>query len=188
MSKARWQDGVMAVNLLPQESVSERYSGSIAAICAGVLGIAAVAFTALGWSELAAVDRRSALLADVKAQLGRAAAETTALSQQWSNLQRASRLTAQYGEQRRLAPLFNQVWANAPAGLTISNLAWDGKQLSLTGEAPSITAVSEYQRALLGLPGATSAWVSDVQQSGSGAYGFALIVVFSAGSAPAAGS
>ncbi|MCL6600096.1 MAG: hypothetical protein K6T81_15365 [Alicyclobacillus macrosporangiidus] len=166
---------VMDIDLMPRVPAWEQYRTGLALIAAGVLGLATVCLTALGWSRWQETQRTQALLAEVRLQQAAVARQSAALAKQWSRLQAAVRLSSEAGLPVRLAPWLKQLWSDAPPGVTIASLTWNGDSVTLSGAAPSIPAVTSWQRSLAGMAEVSTVWVNEVHASGSG-YAYSVVV------------
>jgi Tfp pilus assembly protein PilN len=166
---------VMDIDLMPRMSAWERYRTSLALVAVGVMGIATLCLTVLAWSRWQEEERTQALLAEVRSQQAEVTRETAALAKQWSTLQDVVRLAAESGPSVLLAPWLRQLWSGAPPGVTILSLEWNGNSVTLSGTAPSIPAVTRWQRSLAGMPEVSEAWVNEVHASDSG-YAYSVVV------------
>lgn len=165
----------MNIDLMPRESALARHRSALMLLLAGALCLGAVGLTALGWTRWQETQRTRALEANVRTELAGVSAESTSLSRQWSALQTQLRQASVYEKMIRVAPMLRQAWSLAPTGVALVSADWNGGQLTLAGTAPSIEAVTAYQRRWLGLPQKPQVWVGEVHAA-AGGYGFTLVV------------
>ncbi|GMA51870.1 hypothetical protein GCM10025857_32270 [Alicyclobacillus contaminans] len=163
----------MEVNLLPKETVQERYSFGLRAVGVGLLSIAILTFCITAWLQHSSDVRERQLLSQAQSDVAAVQQKLNAVHSAEGG-QSPAPATEPAAQQTLVQPLVQAVSKVLPSGASLTTVQWSGTALTLSGSCKSVDALADYEDALARVPNVSQVLVQNVSSGANGDFTFSI--------------